>query len=90
MIKLYKIHFHKHCLKELEKIAPPFRKSISRKIEALSDDPRPNGCKKLKGSDKEALYRIHAGDYRAVYTIQDEALVVLVVQVGHRRDVYSR
>jgi mRNA interferase RelE/StbE len=52
----------------------------------LADDPRPQGSEKITGSDD--LYRIRSGDYRAIYTIQDDRLVVLVVRVAHRRDVY--
>ena len=48
--------------------------------------PRPPGCKKLH--DKEALYRIRAGNYRVIYQIRDSQLLVLVVKVGNRRDVY--
>jgi mRNA interferase RelE/StbE len=56
------------------------------RIRALADDPRPQGSEKITGSDD--LYRIRSGDYRAIYTIQDDRLVVLVVRVAHRRDVY--
>ena len=55
-------------------------------IEALADDPRPSGCRKLAGSDR--TWRIRVGDYRVVYEIEDEVLVVLVMRVRHRRDVY--
>jgi mRNA interferase RelE/StbE len=54
-------------------------------IVALADDPRPHGCKKMTGRDG---WRIRDGDYRAIYLIDDEKQTVLVVQVGHRRDVY--
>ncbi|MDR2180016.1 MAG: type II toxin-antitoxin system RelE/ParE family toxin [Synergistaceae bacterium] len=53
---------------------------------ALADNPRPVGCKKLKGSDS---WRIRVGDYRVVYEIYDDVLVVLVVRVAHRREVYK-
>lgn len=55
-------------------------------IRQLADDPHPPGSKKLKGTDD--LYRIRAGDYRILYTVEGRRLVVLVVNVGHRRDVY--
>lgn len=55
-------------------------------IDRLVDDPRPRGTVKLKGEDE--LYRIRAGDYRIVYEVRDAALVVVVIKVGHRRDVY--
>jgi mRNA interferase RelE/StbE len=55
-------------------------------IEGLAGDPRPVGCKKLVGS--EHTFRIRVGDYRVIYDIKDNTLVVLVVRIRHRRDVY--
>ena len=56
-------------------------------IEDLSSYPRPSGVKRL--TPLENLYRIRVGDYRVVYEIRDRALVVVIVKVGHRRDVYA-
>jgi mRNA interferase RelE/StbE len=61
------------------------RQRLVRRIEILAEDPRPAGCQKLTGGDR---YRIRQGPYRIVYELQDEELVVLVVKIGHRRDVY--
>jgi mRNA interferase RelE/StbE len=58
---------------------------ILTKIEALREDPRPSGCTKLSGQEH---YRIRQGHYRIVYEIHDARLIVVVVRVGHRRDVY--
>lgn len=55
-------------------------------MDALAGDPRPKGVKKLFGLDD--LYRIRVGEYRVVYQIQDNRLIVLVVRIGHRKDVY--
>jgi len=55
-------------------------------IDRLAESPRPPGCVKLQGP--EELYRVRVGDYRIVYQIQDAVLVVLVVEVGHRREIY--
>jgi mRNA interferase RelE/StbE len=55
-------------------------------MEALSDDPRPSGCKKLKGRN---AYRVRKGDYRIIYEILDSVLVIDVIAVGHRRDIYD-
>ena len=55
-------------------------------IEGLADDPMPVGCKKLVGS--EHTYRIRVGDYRIVYDIQNANLVIFVIRIRHRRDVY--
>jgi len=55
-------------------------------IEKLAVDPRPEGCKKLKG---RSGYRVRKGDYRIIYDIQDDVLIIEVVAVGHRRQIYE-
>jgi mRNA interferase RelE/StbE len=82
----YKVEFEKSAKKSLDKLPIPIRNQLAVKIYSLKDDPRPDGCKKLKGEID--LYRIRVGDYRVVYSIQDGKLIVMVVKVGHRRDVY--
>jgi len=64
------------------------RQRIDHRILRLADDPRPAGCNKLVGSTN--TYRIRQGDYRIIYEVEDERLVVLVVEIGHRKDVYRR
>ena len=61
---------------------------VDRKIQALSNDPRQHGAKKLEGSANTYLVRV--GDYRILYEIEDAAILVLVVRVGHRREIYAR
>jgi mRNA interferase RelE/StbE len=61
------------------------RQRIVKRIEQLGDEPRPAGCQKLSGHDR---YRIRQGQYRIVYGIEDDKLIVYVVKVGHRKDVY--
>ena len=56
-------------------------------LHALADNPRPHGVKKLKGY--RDYWRIRVGDYRIIYTIQDDRLLVVVIRIGHRREVYS-
>ena len=56
-------------------------------IESLADDPRPSGCRKLAGTTDR--YRVRVGDYRIVYRIDDGKVVVLVLLIGHRREVYD-
>jgi len=56
-------------------------------LHALADDPRPHGVKKLKGY--RDYWRIRVGDYRIIYAIQDNRLLVIVIRIGHRRDVYG-
>lgn len=55
-------------------------------MRGLASGPRPSGCEKPAGAEK--LYRIRVGDYRILYQVQDQALLVLVVKIGHRREVY--
>ena len=81
----YSVLIQPSAAKELEKLPVEQRRRIGKKIRSLADEPRPYGCEKLSGDD---LYRIRQGDYRVVYSIEDKVLVVLVVRVGHRRDVY--
>lgn len=71
--------------KELEALGITDRRRIITRIEALAAEPRPPRCEKL--SDQE-YYRVRQGDYRVVYSVDDRTSTVLVVKVGHRRDVY--
>ena len=74
------------AVKEIEAISSKRdRQRIIKRIEALADDPRPPGVQKLSGRDR---YRIRQGVYRIVYAIEDRDLCVVVVKVGHRREVY--
>jgi mRNA interferase RelE/StbE len=59
---------------------------LGRRIESLADNPRPQGVKKLAGEDD--FYRVRMGDYRIVYQIRDKSLLVLIVRLGHRSEVY--
>ena len=61
---------------------------LRKAIRALAGNPRPPGSVKMQGEDE--LYRIRVGEYRIVYQIQDEVLVVLVVRIGHRREIYRQ
>jgi len=70
----------------LDRLPPNMRRRILRRLEALEDNPRPRGVEKLAGVDE--LYRVRVGTYRIVYAIRDRELVVIVVRIGHRRDVY--
>ena len=74
------------AVKEIEAIPDKAdRRRVVVKIQRLADDPRPPGCRKFSGSDR---YRVRQGVYRIVYAIEDGRLVVYVVKVGHRKDVY--
>jgi mRNA interferase RelE/StbE len=82
----YRIEFAKRAAKQFSALPKNERTRIAEKIDALSSDPRPVGIKQLAGS--EGLYRLRIGSYRAIYTIKDDRLLVLVLKIGHRRDVY--
>ena len=71
--------------RELAALEAGVCESIKQKIEALAEDPRPPGCRKLAGRE---AWRIRAGDYRVIYEIDDVARTVLILHIGHRRDVY--
>jgi len=83
----YSIEIKKSAAKEISALPRNDTERIIRKIQLLADDPRPHGCRKLSGEEK---YRIRVGPYRILYQIEDEKLVIYVVKVGHRRDVYRK
>jgi mRNA interferase RelE/StbE len=85
----YTLSFTPAALRQLEKLDPGIRRKVFSDIESLKENHRPHGVEKLE--TKERLYRVHVGpkkNYRAVYNIQDEVLLVLVVKVGDRKEVY--
>jgi mRNA interferase RelE/StbE len=81
----YSIHARSSVEKDLRLITKKDQIKILKRIDALALNPRPPGCKKLTGENK---YRIRQGDYRIIYTIHDKELIVWVVKVGHRKDIY--
>lgn len=82
----FRIEFARSVEKELRSIDRKWIPKILTAIEALADTPQPHGCKKLVGS--EHTYRIRVGDYRIIYDLQGDKLVILIVRIRHRRDVY--
>lgn len=82
----YKIKIKASAVKELNKIPRQYLKQITAKISSLSTNPRPIGCKKLSGEEK---YRIRQGNYRIIYSIADRLLLVHVIKIGHRKDIYT-
>ena len=83
----YKIYFRMSAAKELRKLPNPTIQKVIKRIEALAIDPRPVGCEKLTGQE---FYRVRQGNYRIIYSIQDDELTVWVVKVSHRKDIYKR
>jgi mRNA interferase RelE/StbE len=83
----YAITFARSARRELEALEAKVVARIFQRIEALGEEPRPSGCKKLVGS--KSLWRIRIGDYRVVYAIYDDKQFVDIVAVRHRKDVYE-
>ena len=81
----YRVALAKRAITALEHISEPYYSELKVAIYALADAPRPPGCKKLKG---RAGYRVRVGDYRVIYTIHDGNLLVEVIALGHRKDIY--
>ena len=83
----YNITIKSSAARELESLpTKKLRRQIVERIRALADDPRPAGCEKLAG--RTAHYRVRQGGYRILYRIEDAVLIVEVIAVGHRREVY--
>ncbi|MBI2804325.1 MAG: type II toxin-antitoxin system RelE/ParE family toxin [Planctomycetes bacterium] len=83
----YDVPYTPSADKALRKLPKSTQVRIATTTDELGDNPRPRGCKKLKGEDD--LWRIRVGDYRIVYTIEDDQLIILAVRVAHRKDVYQ-
>lgn len=84
----YRLALTSSAAKELKRLTREHIARIAPRLESLASNPRPPGCKKLKGGDRE--WRIRVGDYRAVYTIDDAKLQVEVTRIRHRSEVYER
>ena len=81
----YQVIIQRSVEKELDALEKSVHKRIATRLLALEEEPRPAGVKKLRGQES---YRLRAGDYRILYTIDDKSKKVFVVTVGHRREVY--
>jgi len=81
----YSIEIKRSAAKELAELPKQDRLRVIARIENLAHDPRPSGSEKLSGQER---YRVRQGDYRILYEIHDHVLVVMVVRIGHRREVY--
>jgi mRNA interferase RelE/StbE len=84
----YNVALTSSAERELKRLPGPLIARIARRLEKIASNPRPPGCKKLKGGDKE--WRIRVGDYRVVYTIDDASSLVEVTRIRHRNEVYGR
>jgi mRNA interferase RelE/StbE len=82
----YKIEIKRSAVKEIEALPGKDIRAVLRKIFSLADNPRPYNCQKLSGREQ---YRIRCGYYRILYYIEDDVLIVYIVKVGHRKNVYE-
>jgi mRNA interferase RelE/StbE len=85
----YNIEFDRKALKDFRSIPIPMVKRIKAAIAQLADEPFPPGHKRLRGQLRDYV-RIRVGDYRIIYVVEQEALVVLVIRVGHRGEIYKK
>jgi mRNA interferase RelE/StbE len=81
----YKMFIKKSAANELENIPKKDLKKIVKSIQSLAENPRPRGSKKISAQER---YRIRQGNYRIVYSIQDEELAVQIFKIGHRQEIY--
>ncbi len=84
---MYKLVIEKYALKQLAKITPSDIPVIKEAIALLASNPRPQGYIKLKGTE---AFRIRTGDYRIIYEIHEKIVTVVVIDIGHRKDIYKR
>lgn len=82
----YTVQLTKTAAKQLDKIPDKFAIPLLQDVQKLEENPRPDGCKKLKGRD---AYRIRKGNYRVIYEIFDAKLIIDVITIAHRKDVYN-
>jgi mRNA interferase RelE/StbE len=87
-LSAYRVEIARRAVKALLALPRREQQRIRAAIDLLADTPRPPGCIALAG--EERAYRVRVGDYRIMYEIFDDRLVVQVVRIGHRRDVYRR
>jgi mRNA interferase RelE/StbE len=83
----YRVEFTSQARKQLEALPRPAQQRLIVALEKLADDPRPPGIKAMKGPWR-GHYRLRVGSYRAIYTVHDERVVVEVVRIGDRKEIY--
>ena len=85
---MYQVSLTPAALRQLKKMTPDAKRRIQAVLELLSDDPRPPSAVPLVGGSGE--WRVRTGDYHVIYEIADQEILVLVLRIGHRREVYQR
>lgn len=86
----YDIQIHPDAVDDLAALPKKARRQVDQKIVGLAENPRPANARPLKGNPYKGIWKLRSGDYRILYSIQDNAFVVLVVMVGNRKDIYKR
>lgn len=84
----YRIELTPRAEREFKSLDGSVRGRIKQRIDSLAKNPYPSGIKKIEG--EEELYRLRVGDYRILYQVKEKTLLVLIVRIGHRREVYRR
>ena len=82
----YRIEISATAERQLKKIRREDKVRILRSISLLAGDPRPSGCRKMSGYDD--IYRLRIGDYRVIYEVDGRRIIVVILKIGHRREVY--
>jgi mRNA interferase RelE/StbE len=85
---VYRIEFKPAALRDLRKLPEEAIRRITAAIDALALGPRPSGVKKLKGKGRHVFYRLRVGDHRVIYQVHDDTVLVLVVRIADRKEIY--
>lgn len=94
---MYKIELLTSAAREFKKLTPQVQREVLKKIEELKEQPFPDGCKKLSGVSKkiqirfnsDSIFRVRTGNYRVLYTVNDDTIVICIVRIGARKEVYQ-
>lgn len=84
----YRLEFKPAVLRDLKKLPKAASRRLATSIEALAEDPRPSGAKKLQGKGTHVFYRLRVGDYRVIYQVHDDVVLVLIVHIADRKEIY--
>lgn len=86
---MYQVEFTKSADKQFKKLQPQFQAQLQKTIDTLKENPRPQGYTKLSGVNP-AMYRVRSGNFRIIYSIKDNELMVYLLKVGHRKEIYKK
>ena len=85
---VYRTELKPAALRDLNKLPGEAIRRITAAIDALALEPRPSGVKKLQGKGRQVFYRLRVGEYRVIYQVHDDAVLVLVIRIGDRKEIY--